>query len=202
MNYIESAALLFETYGKKVSLALCGPVGEYQGLLSGIAFTDPDGRPVRLAARGGVGAVMGSKKVKAIVIDKAKMPEMHDRKSMSQGVKEYAAQVQEHDGLKNLNQLGTAFMADMTNYIGGLPVNNFSRGSLTNGILKMGGEYIREQNLARGGDQSHACMPGCLIKCSNVYNNKSGEEMVAPLEYETIGIMGTNCGLTEPDDVA
>ncbi len=199
---IESAALLFEKYGEKVSIAICGPVGEYQGLLSGIGFTDPDGRPVRLAARGGVGAVMGSKRVKAIVIDKAKMPDMHDRKSMTKGVREYGAQVREHEGLTNLKQIGTSFMADLTNYIGGLPVNNFSSGRMTDGTLKMGGEYIREQNLARGGEQSHACMPGCLIKCSNIYNNESGEELVAPLEYETIGIMGTNCGLTEPDDVA
>jgi aldehyde:ferredoxin oxidoreductase len=57
----EAAALIFEKYGKKVSFALCGPVGEYLGLVSGIAFADTDGRPSRLAARGGVGAVMGSK---------------------------------------------------------------------------------------------------------------------------------------------
>jgi len=199
---VEAAALLFEKYGEKVSVALCGPVGEYQGLLAGIGFSDPEGRPARLAARGGVGAVMGRKKVKAIVIDKAKMPAMHDRKKMTQGVREYGAQVQEHAGLKNLNQFGTAFMADVTNHIGGLPVNNFSRGRLTDGTLKMGGDYIHEQNTARGGEQTHACMPGCLIKCSNVYNCAKGEEMVAPLEYETIGLMGTNCGLTEPDDVA
>ncbi len=198
----ESAKLLHENYGEKVSVALCGPVGEYQGLLAGIVFSDPEGRPVRLAARGGIGAVMGSKKVKAIVIDKAKMPEMHDRKGMTKGVRAYGAQVKEHDGLKNLNLFGTPFMADVTNYIGGLPVNNFTSGRLTDGTLKMGGDYIREQNLARGGDQSHACMPGCMIKCSNIYNDESGKELVAPLEYETIGLMGTNCGLTEPDNVA
>jgi aldehyde:ferredoxin oxidoreductase len=60
----EAAEMLHEKYGKKVSLGLCGPVGEYQGLLAGIAFSDIDLRPSRLAARGGVGAVMGSKKVK------------------------------------------------------------------------------------------------------------------------------------------
>jgi len=199
---MESAELLYEKYGEKVSVALCGPVGEYQGLLAGIGFSDPEGRPVRLAARGGVGAVMGCKKIKAIVIDKAKMPEMHDRKKMTRGVRDYGSQVREHEGLKNLNQLGTAFMADLTNYIGGLPVNNFSSGRLTEGTLKMGGDYIRDQNLSRNGDQSHACMPGCMIKCSNIYNDESGKELVAPLEYETIGLMGTNCGLTEPDDVA
>src|SRR5437762_656554 len=65
----EAQALLHARYGKKVTIALCGPVGEYQGLIAGIAFSDKDGRPARLSARGGVGAVMGSKKVKAIVVD-------------------------------------------------------------------------------------------------------------------------------------
>ena len=198
----ECAALLFEKYGDKVCIAICGPVGEYQGLLSGIAFTDPDGRPSRLAARGGVGAVMGTKKVKAIVIDKAKMPDMVDRKSMMKNVRDYGEQIRQHEGLKNLKERGTAFMADVTNYIGGLPVNNFSAGQQSKGTLKMGGEYIREQNLARGGEQTHACMPGCMIECSNVYHGADGKEVVSPLEYETIGLMGTNCGLTEPDDVA
>src|SRR3989442_878478 len=64
----EAQEMLHRKYGKKVTIALCGPVGEYQGLLAGIAFSDKDGRPARLSARGGVGAVMGSKKVKAIVV--------------------------------------------------------------------------------------------------------------------------------------
>ena len=66
----------------------------------------------------------------------------------------------------------------------------------------MGGDFIREQNIARGGDPSHACMPGCLIQCSNIYADKDGNEVVSPVEYETIGLMGTNCGLSDPDDLA
>src|SRR5258705_11699147 len=62
----EANDMLHAKYGKKVTIALCGPVGEYEGLLAGIAFSDKDGRPARLAARGGVGAVMGAKKVKGV----------------------------------------------------------------------------------------------------------------------------------------
>src|SRR5690242_830693 len=65
----EAQEMLHTKYGRKVTIALCGPVGEYQGLLGGIAFSDKDGRPARLSARGGAGAVMGSKKVKAIVVE-------------------------------------------------------------------------------------------------------------------------------------
>ena len=202
---VEAATLLHEKYGKKVSLALCGPVGEYQGLLAGIAFSDPDGRPTRMAARGGVGAVMGSKKVKAIVVDLHKMPQLHDRKRVMHAVREYGAKLREQEGVRNLNELGTAYVADFTNHMGGLPVRNFSDGQLVDTNIepmKMGGDYLRQQNIERGGKPAHACMPGCIIECSNVYADADGNEMVSPLEYETIGIMGTNCGLSDPDELA
>src|SRR5213594_1848913 len=76
----EAQETLHRKYGKKVTIALCGPVGEYQGLLGGISFSDKDGRPARLSARGGVGAVMGSKTVKAIVVDLDKIPPFTDTK--------------------------------------------------------------------------------------------------------------------------
>ena len=201
----EAAELLHERYGKKVSLVLCGPVGEYQGLLSGIAVSDADLRPSRLAARGGVGAVMGSKKVKAIVVDLDRMPQFHDRKKVMGAVKEYRAKLLDGEVIQTMKNLGTAFMADVQNRMGGLPVRNFSAGRLVDTEkepMKMGGDFIREQNLARGGVQSHACMPGCVIECSNVYADKDGNEVVSPVEYETLGLMGTNCGLTDPDDLA
>ncbi|MCK4869304.1 MAG: aldehyde ferredoxin oxidoreductase, partial [Alphaproteobacteria bacterium] len=202
---IEAAAMLFEKYGDKVSLGICGPVGEYQGLMAGIAFTDPEGRPQRLAARGGVGAVMGAKKVKAIVVDKHKMPTFHDRKKVMVSVKEYNAKLAAEPAIENYTKLGTAMMADVMNHVGGLPVRNFSSGQLIDtatGVNKMGGEHIRERNMARGGHTEHACMPGCMIKCSNIYADENGNEIVSPLEYETIGLMGTNCGLDDPDDLA
>jgi aldehyde:ferredoxin oxidoreductase len=66
----------------------------------------------------------------------------------------------------------------------------------------MGGSYITELNNARGGKHTHACMPGCIIQCSNVYVDANGKEMTSPVEYETLALLGTNCGLTNPDDLA
>ena len=201
----ETAKLLHEEFGDKISIALCGPVGEYRGLLAGIAFSDTDNRPSRLAARGGVGAVMGSKKVKAIIVDKHKMPTLHDRKKVMGAVKEYNRHLNEAVPIQAFKTHGTAMVADLTNRLGALPVNNFSGGQVVEageGPLKMGGDYIRELYLERGGEPSHACMPGCLIKCSNVYVDRRGREVVSPLEYETIGLLGTNCSLTDPDDLA
>ena len=202
---IETAALLHDEFGEKVSLAICGPVGEYQGLMAGISMSDPEGRPVRIAARGGVGAVMGMKKVKAIVCDKHKMPTYHDRRGVMQGVKEYGAKLKEDAAVQNLGAKGTALVADVMNSMGGLPIRNFSGGQLVDSKterFRMGGDFIREQNMERGGVPTHACMPGCMIKCSNIYADKDGNELVSPLEYETIGLLGTNCGLEDPDDVA
>ncbi len=205
LGNFDCAARLHEDFGEKVSLAICGPVGEYQGLLAGIAISDADNRPSRLAARGGVGAVMGSKKIKAIVIDKYKMPAMIDRKKVMQAIKMYGRLLGESPAVSALEKLGTAMVSDLTNTLGGLPTDNFSVGQSTKpgaGPHRMGGDHIRELTLARGGEPSHACMPGCLIKCSNVYVDANGVEVVSPLEYETIGLLGTNCGLRDPDEVA
>ena len=205
LGNFDCAQKLHAAYGEKTSLALCGPVGEYLGLMAGVAFSDTDNRPSRLAARGGVGAVMGAKKIKAVVIDKDRMPPVHDRKKVMGAIKDYGKKLGESVAVQSLKTTGTAMVADLTNHLGALPVRNFSSGQLTgadDGPLKMGGDFIRELNSGRGGETSHACMPGCLMKCSNVYVDDSGRELVSPLEYETIGLLGTNCGLTEPDDVA
>lgn len=205
LGNFDCARKLHETYGNKTSLAICGPVGEYLGLMAGVAFSDTDNRPSRLAARGGVGAVMGAKKVKAMVIDKDRMPPVNDRKKLMGAIKDYGKKLDESVAVQSLKTTGTAMVADLTNHLGALPVRNFSSGQLTgagDGPLRMGGDFIRELNGGRGGDTSHACMPGCLIKCSNVYVDDTGRELVSPLEYETIGLLGTNCGLDNPDDVA
>jgi len=97
-------------------------------------------------------------------------------------------------------------MADVQNQMGGLPVRNFSAGQFANVAagekFKMGGDFIGQLNTSRGGEQTHACMPGCVIQCSNVYHDASGKEVVSPVEYETLGLLGTNCGIGDPDDLA
>ncbi|MCH8237522.1 MAG: aldehyde ferredoxin oxidoreductase [Proteobacteria bacterium] len=201
----EAAAMLHEKYGDKVSLCLCGPVGEYQGLVAGIAFSDVEKRPVRLSARGGVGAVMGMKKVKAIVCDKAKMPTFTDRRKVMDGVREYGAMIAADPSAQAMGRNGTAQVSDLTNHLGGLPVDNFSSGrqvDTSKEVHKMGGDYIRELNIERGGETTHACMPGCLIKCSNIFVDADGNELVSPLEYETLCLLGTNVGIFDPDEMA
>jgi aldehyde:ferredoxin oxidoreductase len=203
----EAQDMLHKKYGKKVTIGLCGPVGEYQGLLAGIAFSDKDGRPARLSARGGVGAVMGSKKVKAVVVDLDKIPPFSEPKKVNAAVKDYAKMLLADSMVTTFYQkIGTMGMADLQNTLGGLPVRNFSAGQMVDvskgETFKMGGQYISQLNVSRGGEHTHACMPGCVIQCSNVYVDASGKEVVSPVEYETLGLLGTNCGLSDPDDLA
>jgi aldehyde:ferredoxin oxidoreductase len=203
----EAQNMLHQKYGKKVTIGLCGPVGEYEGLLGGIAFSDKDGRPARLSARGGVGAVMGSKKVKAVVVDLDKIPPFSEPKKVNAAIKNYAKMLLADSMVQNFYQkIGTMGMADLQNALGGLPVRNFSAGQMvdtsTGEKFKMGGEYISQLNVSRGGEHTHACMPGCVIQCSNVYADANGKEVVSPVEYETLGLLGTNCGIGDPDDLA
>ena len=205
MGNFETAAKLHEKYGTKVSIGMCSQVGEYQGLLGGISFSDVDLRPSRLSARGGVGAVMGSKKVKAIVVDLHKMPTFPERKKLMGAVREYNKMLKAEPAIDNFAKTGTAMMSDVINQLGGIPVRNFTGGQAADTnteTYKLSGDYLREQNIERGGETTHACMPGCLIQCSNVYADKDGNEVVSPLEYETIGLLGTNCGIKDPDELA
>jgi aldehyde:ferredoxin oxidoreductase len=91
----------------------------------------------------------------------------------------------------------------MTNGFGGLPTRNFSSGSFE-GAERIAGETMRDTILSRGGEgeTTHACMPGCVIQCSNIYPGPDGKALVAPLEYETVGLMGSNLGVDDLDTVA
>src|SRR5438046_751816 len=203
----EANDMLHARYGKKVTIALCGPVGEYQGLIAGIAFSDKDRRPARLSARGGVGAGKGAKKGTTSVVDLDKIPPFEDAKKVNAAIKDYAKMLLADSLVMNFYaKIGTMGMADLQNTLGGLPVRNFSAGQLVNVStgekFKMGGEYISQLNVSRGGEHTHACMPGCVIRCSNVYHDANGKEVVSPVEYETLGLLGTNCGIGDPDQLA
>src|SRR2546426_762571 len=130
-----------------------------------------------------------------------------DAKKVNAAIKDYAKMLLADSIVTNFYaKIGTMGMADLQNTLGGLPVRNFSAGQLVNVStgekFKMGGEYISQLNVSRGGEHTHACMPGCVIQCSNVYHDASGKEVVSPVEYETLGLLGTNCGISDPDDLA
>ncbi len=196
---------LRERFGDRVAIALIGPSGENQLLAAGILNLDKDGVPSRINARGGLGALMGSKGLKAIVFDASggQKPPIADPAAFKAAQKVYTKSVMEHPQSGVYRDFGTAAIARMCNTLGALPTRGFSAGEFE-GMENLSGEHLRQALLQRGGDAnpSHACMAGCTIRCSNVYAGGDGKEIVAPVEYETIGLMGSNLGIDNLDDVA
>lgn len=205
LGVYQSTDILLNRYGKHVSLALIGPCGERQYLAAGIMNLDKDQTPSRIAARGGLGALMGSKKIKAIVIDahQGEKPSIVDTERYKQAQKTYTQALKDHPQTKIYHDYGTNAMPGMSDGFGGMPTRNFSAGHFE-GLEKIRGETMREMLIKRDGEgkPSHACMPGCIIQCSNVYADENGKTIVSPLEYETVGLLGANLGIDDLDTVA
>jgi aldehyde:ferredoxin oxidoreductase len=205
MGVYEAAPLMLGRYGDKVAIALIGPGGEMLMHSAGIQNLDKDSAPTRMAARGGLGAVMGSKGLKAVVIDGShgKRPPLVDSQAFKQVRKEYNKALHSHPQTEVYQKYGTAAMTMMCDGFGALPTRNFSSGHYENAEA-ISGEIMRDVLLQRGGesDPTHACMAGCSIQCSNVYADKDGVALVSPLEYETIGLMGSNLGIADLDRIA
>ena len=193
---------LLEKYGDKVAIALIGPGGEMQMLSAGIQNIDKDLVPSRIAARGGLGALMGSKGLKAIVFDHSggQKPPIQDPQAFKAARNDYTVAVRDHPQSATYRDYGTAAMSHMSDSFGALPTRNFSQGQFEN-VDDISGETLRDFMLERGkpSDTSHACMAGCIIKCSNVFGGEDGKVIVSALEYETIGLMGSNLGISSLD---
>jgi aldehyde:ferredoxin oxidoreductase len=195
---------LFKRFGK-VSIAGIGTAGEFLYSNSGVVFEDMEGRPARYAGRGGLGAVMGSKGLKFIIMDRKGAPgvALADKAVFEQGRKKLTAALLEHAITKPkgaLNSYGTAVLINILNEAGGLPTRNFSSGRFE-GAAKIAGEAVFEGNKERLGKElyNHACSPGCIIQCSNTWYRPDGTEHVSCQEYESIWSLGANCGIDSLD---
>jgi aldehyde:ferredoxin oxidoreductase len=198
---------LFERFGK-VNIAGIGIAGEFRYSMAGLVFNDLQKRPSRYAGRGGLGAVMGSKGLKFIVIDAKGSPgvEITDSALFDQGRKKLTDALRTAEITKpkgGLNTYGTAIMINIINEAGGLPTNNFSSGRFE-AAADIAGETIFEVNKERLGKElyNHACSPGCIIQCSNSWHKPDGTEHVSCLEYESGWSLGANCGINNLDTIA
>ena len=201
-NYAVISTLKAE-YGEGVAIISIGPAGE--GLLSAasVSVTSPD-FAVRMAARGGLGAVMGSKNLKALVIDDAGAGEVevNDKEKLQEAAAALSKGILSHPLIEGLRQVGTPLLVMMMNAVGGLPTKNYSLGQFE-GAEKISGEFMVETMAKRPNSKAvHRCMKGCIVSCSNVYTDDQGNEIVSGLEYETVGLVGSNCLISDLDDVA
>ena len=200
----EAAAMLHSRYGKEVGLMVIGPAGEKRLATAAILNSDREGYPARLCGRGGMGAVLGSKGIKAVIVDddgSARVP-LAEEEPFKEAARRYNELLRTTPQTSEVyTKYGTAAMVDVTNALGGLPTKNFSQGTFE-GAEKINGRALYQTIVARGGDPSHACMPGCIIRSSNIYVDAGGKPIVRSLEYETMVMFGSNCGIDSLDELA
>ena len=205
LGVYQAASTLLERFGARVGLAIIGPGGEMQLAAAGVLNLDKDREPSRINGRGGLGALMGARRLKAVVIDDegGEKPFLADPSLYAATQKLLTRELMAHPQTAVYRDYGTASLVAMVNGFGGLPTRGFSSGHFEN-AEKISGETMRDLLLSRGqpSETTHACMPGCTIRCSNRFGDADGNKIVAPLEYETIGLVGSNLGFDSLDTIA
>lgn len=201
-----TADRLQERYGADATVICIGQAGEYLMTGAGISTTGERDQRSNHAARGGLGAVMGSKGLKAVVICKpvGKAVKMADEVLFRTASKAFAQKLINDPklGTKGSQHLyGTASIVGAVNEMGSLPTRNFSEGKFEHSA-ELRGEKLRELILAREGKVGTRCMPGCVIACRNLFADEAGKPVVGSIQYETIALVGSNLGLGTLDDVA
>ena len=193
-------------YGKKVACITIGQAGEMKMSAASIAMTDIEQRPTRHAGRGGVGAVMGSKGLKAIILDDdgMKMRTPADPEKFKAANKAFAAGLRKHPVTgEGLPAFGTNVLTNVVNEAGAYPTNNFQKGQFA-GASNISGETQAALENKRGGEGSatNGCHRGCVIRCSGTFYDKDGNYVTKQPEYETVWAHGGNCGIDDIDVIA
>ena len=191
-------------YGEKVACLSIGPAGEFRMASASIACTDMEMHPTRHAGRGGVGAVMGSKGIKVIILDDAgaAMRQPQDPEKFKAANKAWVEGLKKHPVTgSGLPSYGTNVLTNIINEAGGFPTNNFKTGQFP-GASKISGESFAATMTERGGQATHGCHRGCIIQCSGIYNDKQGKFLTKQPEYETVWAHGANCGIDDMDTIA
>jgi aldehyde:ferredoxin oxidoreductase len=193
-----------EEYGLKIACISIGPAGEMKMSAASVACTDMELRPTRHAGRGGVGAVMGAKGVKVIVLDDTGMAMRapKDAEKFKEANKRFVEGLKKHPvTVQGLPAYGTNVLTNILNEVGGYPTYNFKQGKFE-GAGKISGETQAEVETKRGGLATHGCHRGCVIQCSGVYHDKDGHYLTKQPEYETVWAHGGNCGICDLDAIA
>jgi aldehyde:ferredoxin oxidoreductase len=196
------AERLRKRFGEKAAIVSIGPAGERKYRGASVSFTDLLGDPSRNAARGGLGAVMGSRGLKAIVIDPGKTGPVKtsDPEAFRRLVKSWIETLKHDVSCSLYSRFGTPFAVSNSASQGTLPTLNFRSGRPED-YMAISGTNIQKILFERGG-RMHGCMPGCVVRCSIVYPDEKGRRLCAAYEYETIALLGTNLGIVDPDAIA
>ncbi len=167
--------------GKKRDHAVIGPAGEKEVLFAGIVSNE------RIAGRTGVGAVMGSKKLKAVSVWGSRKLDMEDPEKFKQYTKEVRALFKGHPVLgESMKRFGTGAIVNTTNARNILPTRNFQKGHFE-GAMQISGEWMADHGL-RGVKTS--CIH-CPVTCGRDVEIEGAGRVKGP-EYETLALLGSN----------
>ncbi|MBA7660402.1 hypothetical protein ES703_68404 [subsurface metagenome] len=179
---------------KKAAVMQIGPAGENMVLFANIISMSN-----RANGRTGMGAVMGSKKLKAIAIQGRQRPKFHDLESLT-ALARWGAEHFKESNVYNLGIHGTANIVEPQNNMGGLPTRNWSSG-VFEGYEALTGATMSNTILK----ERDTCF-GCVIRCKRVVEITEGDYQVDPHyggpEYETMGTFGSYCGINNLEAVA
>ena len=195
---------MISRFGQKNSVLCIGPAGEYRLASACVQSSDVDGRPCRAAGRGGLGAVMGSKGLKGVVVEQgAKSADaIADPEAFREAAKTVVKAIKAHPMSGGMMPaLGTAGLVAPVNSMGAFPSYNARKGVLE-GWEKISGEAMAEIIKTRGGKTTHLGCAQCIVHCSNEYVDAQGKYVTSSLEYETIWAMGGMTGVTDLDTIA
>ena len=191
----ETEGILKKKLGKDFKIVEIGPAGERCSPIAG-AFSEG-----RSAGRGGIGAVMGSKKLKAVAVRGRHPVRVYNPKNFEKMTWiAYRALRMNEVTVRSLPEYGTANILLTINETGALPTRNFKTGRFQ-GADRISGEALRE----RLWKKDFACSMGCTIKCSKIASLETkpyvGTVVDGP-DYETIFALGSNCGVDDVEAVS
>lgn len=193
LDTYKTSELLKDRHGEKYEVAAIGPSGEKLVLLAGIMF---GGSETRAAGRTGLGAVMGSKNLKAVVIRGTNPVDLFNRSGLVQSIQETVPVIKANT--KGLTDFGTAGGVMAVEANGDLSIRNWSLGSWTEGAAKTNGQKIAETVFV-----SHYGCFACPIRCGKNVRVPVGPfkgQLAHGPEYETTDGFGANL-LNEDLDV-
>ncbi|MFH1216069.1 MAG: aldehyde ferredoxin oxidoreductase C-terminal domain-containing protein [Pseudomonadota bacterium] len=197
----EVVETLADRLGKKIGVITIGPAGEMKMSAANVSVKDPDCR-LRSCGRGGLGAVMGSKRVKFISIDpQDSKVEIADPEKFKEANKIFAKALVDHPVSKALGTYGTNVLVNIINESGGLPTRNFTQGQF-DCHEQISGETMHDIIKERGGRTKHNCHQGCVIQCSQIYNDTERKYKTSGFEYESIWALGADCAVDNLDHIA
>jgi len=177
----ETEDWITEEHGAAAGVLIIGQSGENLCRLSTVVA-----QKGRAGGRPGMGAVMGSKKLKALVFKGSKVIPAADPEKLKELGKAGFAKIPKFDAFPGWKREGTMMAADMMQTAGALPTRNFSEGVFEH-IENVNGDAVYEATVTQRG------CPNCNMICGNTIIDSEGRE--SELDYENVTMLGSNIGL-------